>query len=172
MMENKFLVVIDMQNDFIDGPLGTPEAKSIVPKVAEKIKAYKDYVFFTRDCHGENFADTLEGKKIPSHCITGTDGWKFAPEVDDVVLFNRVFDKGSFGSFDIATEIYRRHGVEIEIVGVCTDICVISNALIMRSMMPDIKITVDASCCAGTTPENHKKALDIMRNCNIDIINE
>ena len=141
MMENKFLVVTDMQKN-------VPNSSEIADKVAKKIEGYNDYVFFTAIDDGGDFDDT----------------------VNDVIKYNRIFKKSSFGSFDVAREINARHGFEIEIIGACTDTGVLSNALIMRSLMPDIKIIVDSSCCIGTTPENHKNALEILKNCKIEII--
>lgn len=168
---NKTLIVIDMQNDFITGPLGTASAQAIVPKVKAKIEEYKsrgDAVIFTRDTHRANYLETNEGKHLPiEHCIKGTYGWIIADEVNYPEYDH--FDKHTFG--------YPYWGdrcifADIELVGVCTDICVISNALILKAQFPDSNITVDASCCAGSTPENHKAALTVMRQCQINIIGE
>ncbi len=159
-----------MQNDFIDGSLGTREAQDIVPKVAAKIREYQeagDQIIFTRDTHGEDYLETPEGKKLPvEHCIKGAKGWMIADglEVDGA----EYIDKPNFGwshwnewTFD-----------EIEMVGLCTDICVVSNALILKAEFPEVKITVDASCCAGVTPESHEAALLTMKMCQIDVIHE
>lgn len=159
-----------MQNDFIDGSLGTKEAQDIVPKVAAKIREYQeagDQIIFTRDTHGEDYLETPEGKKLPvEHCIKGAKGWMIADglEVDGA----EYIDKPNFGwshwnewTFD-----------EIEMVGLCTDICVVSNALILKAEFPEVKITVDASCCAGVTPESHEAALLTMKMCQIDVIHE
>ena len=159
-----------MQNDFIDGSLGTKEAQAIVQKVAAKIREYQeagDQIIFTRDTHGEDYLETPEGKKLPvEHCIKGTKGWMITDglEVDGA----EYIDKPNFGwshwnewTFD-----------EIEMVGLCTDICVVSNALILKAEFPEVKITVDASCCAGVTPESHEAALLTMKMCQIDVINE
>lgn len=183
-MSNKILIVVDMQNDFITGSLGTPEAQAIVPKVQAKIGhgLGGDWagVIFTMDIHEEKwYPKTLEGLKIPAHCIIGTGGNDLAvqtvPECD--VLTKRCFGYMNWEKrlTNLQYEWYFTFGfdsVEFELCGVCTDICVISNALILRSTFPDAKITVDASCCAGTTPEAHKAALMVMKSCLIDVINE
>lgn len=168
----KTLIVVDMQNDFISGPLGTPEAKAIVPNVKKKIEKYikeKQKVIFTRDTHKADYLNTHEGKLLPvMHCIEGTPGWCVCDEVEKIEC--RHVNKRTFG--------YQYWNYEddfeddIEIIGVCTDICVVSNALILRAMFPERNITVDASCCAGTTPENHKAALQVMKSCQINVIGE
>ena len=168
----KILVVIDMQNDFIDGSLGTAEAVKIVPNVREKIKSYKAQgldVVFTRDTHYENYLSTMEGKKLPvMHCIKNTHGWEISPELDTDGC--TIINKPSFGSLELAEFIASDPKVtEVEIVGLCTDICVISNAMIIKARLPEIKITVDSSCCAGVTPESHENALNAMKMCHIDI---
>lgn len=167
----KTLIVIDMQNDFISGALGTKEAQAIVPNVKKKIEEYEargDEIIFTRDTHQSDYLDTNEGKHLPvKHCIDGTYGWQIA---DELYWAPRpIVDKPTFGNlnwkiwFDFE---------EIEIVGLCTDICVVSNALILKAMYPEINITVDASCCAGVTPESHKAALTTMKMCQINVIGE
>lgn len=173
MNKDNVLVVIDMQNDFIDGVLGTEEAVKIVPNVKKKIEEYEkngDSIIFTQDTHFDFYLVTQEGRKLPiPHCIQGTDGWQIA---DDLNKNNHIaVKKHSFGykywldfNLDIASEI--------EIIGVCTDICVISNALILKASFHQIPIKVDASCCAGTTPELHKAALEVMKSCQIDIIGD
>lgn len=167
----KLLIVIDMQNDFIDGVLGTKEAIGIVGNVAAKIFEYrsKGYpVIFTRDTHGEDYLQTQEGEKLPvEHCIQGTRGWRIseAMDVDD----SAVIDKPSFGSLELVDFIKPVLFDEIELVGLCTDICVISNAIILKAAYPEIPITVDASCCAGVTPESHENALQAMKMCQINI---
>lgn len=167
----KTLIVVDMQNDFIDGSLGTKEAVAIVPNVKKKIEEYKargDRIIYTRDSHTENYLNTNEGKHLPvKHCVTLTHGWNVAEELDDNTREH--VDKTTFGyiywnddfNFD-----------EVELVGLCTDICVVSNALILKAQFPDIPITVDASCCAGVTPESHKAALLTMKMCQINVIGE
>ena len=170
----KYLVVIDMQNDFVDGALGTPEAVAIVPHVVEKIEKYEGTVLFTRDTHGENYLETQEGRLLPVvHCVKGTEGWRLAPAVEaaggpfDVPPF----DKPTFGSVALAEYLKAEHVKEpieeIEVCGLCTDICVVSNALLLKAFLPEVPITADASCCAGTTPENHLQALNTMKMCQI-----
>ena len=180
------LIVIDMQNDFVTGPLGTEEARAIVPNIKAKIDEYiknGDEVIFTRDTHDENYLNTNEGKHLPiPHCIHDTEGWQVIPELD--IPECEHIDKFTFGwphwwinneqVFDDSedTSSFFRDMIEIELVGVCTDICVVSNALILKSMYPRAKITVDASCCAGVTPETHKAALTVMKSCQIEVVNE
>jgi nicotinamidase-related amidase len=181
----KTLIVIDMQNDFIDGSLGTKEAQAIVPSVKKKIEEYKtrgDVIIFTRDTHDEDYLNTNEGKHLPvKHCIEGTEGWKIHPDLDIETCEH--IDKPNFGwpfwmSVGVLSEDERDYVVgyrdleEIEIVGLCTDICVVSNALILKANYPWANITVDASCCAGVTPESHKAALTTMKMCQINVIGE
>lgn len=169
------LVVIDMQKDFVDGVLGTKEARAIVDNVNKKISDYRasgDVVIFTRDTHDENYLNTAEGRKLPvPHCIKGTEGWQITSKIE--VLDDIVIDKPTFGSFELADwisyfSIYDI--VSIEIVGVCTDICVISNAMILKAKFPEMSIFVDSSCCAGVTPESHNNALEAMKMCQIEVI--
>lgn len=171
---NKILIVIDMQNDFIYGPLGTPEARAIVPNVVKKVEEYNpEDVYYTMDTHYSDYLETLEGIKLPiKHCIYKTDGWRIINELPDKIFKDDdPIEKFTFGVKDWIP--YLNDGFsEIEIVGVCTDICVVSNALILRAHFPNIKITVDASCCAGSTPEKHKAALEVMKSCQIDVIGE
>lgn len=172
----KILVVIDMQNDFIDGSLGTKEAQNIVPCVAEKIAQYKSSnVIATRDTHEENYLETQEGKYLPvKHCIRGTRGWEFPQSLKALLSEAKVYDKPSFGSVQLAgdlSERNKREPVELELVGLCTDICVVSNALLLKAYMPEVKISVDASCCAGVTPGKHAAALETMRSCQIQVYN-
>ncbi|MBR1592710.1 MAG: cysteine hydrolase [Ruminococcus sp.] len=169
----KILAVIDMQNDFIDGSLGTKEAENIVPLVAEKIKSFKNSgyeVVFTRDTHNEDYLSTMEGKKLPVvHCIKNTRGWEISDKLDTSGC--TIIDKPTFGSYDLAEFIAGNPRInEIVIVGLCTDICVISNALLIKARLPEIKITVDSSCCAGVTPQSHENALSAMKMCHIDIM--
>lgn len=170
----KTLIVIDMQKDFINGALGTKEAQAIVPAVIAKIAAAKaagDNVIFTRDTHGPNYLDTIEGKNLPvPHCIAGTDGWKIPSEIDDPACVH--VDKLNFGFH--GWDNFRLYPLfenidEIELIGLCTDICVVSNALILKSVFPEIPISVDAACCAGVTPESHAAAIATMRMCQIQI---
>lgn len=170
---NKVLVVVDMQNDFVNGCLGSEEACKILPNVKKKISEYQkngDTVIFTRDTHDENYLQSQEGKYLPvPHCIYGTDGWNI---VDGLEAENcQYIDKPNFGWPRWDTEnLAEKDGIEL--IGVCTDICVVSNALILKAMYPETHITVDASCCAGVTPESHKAALLTMKSCQIDVINE
>lgn len=176
----KLLIVIDMQNDFIDGTLGTPEAQAIVPNVQKKVANYlnnSDKVIFTRDTHGANYMETNEGKNLPiPHCMIGTDGWKIHADIDAPNCLH--IDKPTFGFADWADYIGNNvitdfdEGSEIEIVGLCTDICVVSNALILKALFPENKITVDASCCAGVTPDTHKAALQTLKMCQINVVGE
>ena len=168
---NKLLIVIDMQNDFITGALGSPQAQEIIPAVKEKIAAYKQSeVLFTRDTHHENYMDTQEGKYLPvPHCIEGTDGHKVA---DGLAADGcGIFDKPTFGSLELAKRVAAGGYDEIELCGLCTDICVVSNALILKAQLPETKITVDARCCAGVTDESHKAALLTMKMCQVNVIN-
>ena len=165
------LIVIDMQNDFIDGALGTKEAEAIVPRVVEKIRNFDGMVLATRDTHEADYLQTQEGKNLPvEHCIRGTNGWELRPEIQDLISAE-VMDKPTFGSRKLA-EFLKKQETEIDsitLVGLCTDICVISNALILRAAFPNAKITVDARCCAGVTEETHLAALTAMKCCQIDV---
>jgi nicotinamidase-related amidase len=172
----KALIVIDMQNDFVTGPLGTPEARKIVSKIDTKIKKEyhlsTDEIVFTQDSHhlrDWNNNKKIEMSKVPPHCIKNTPGWCI---VDALFPFaDKAITKDNFGCYTWSF-IDPNLVTSIEIVGVCTDICVISNALILRALFPETRIIVDASCCAGTTPEKHKAALEVMKSCCIEVINE
>lgn len=164
------LIVVDMQKDFIDGALGTKEAVAIVENVKKKIAAYQEKgeeIIFTRDTHQADYLSTNEGKHLPvEHCIEGTDGWKIweGLEVPGAICINKP-TFGYLGWGDYSFE-------EVELVGLCTDICVVSNALIIKAMFPEIKVTVDAGCCAGVTPESHAAALTTMKMCQVEVIGE
>lgn len=164
----KTLIVVDMQNDFIDEALGTKEAVAIVPNVKKKIEEYVrsgDEIIFTRDTHSEDYLETPEGKKLPvKHCIKGSHGWEIADGL--YVEGCKIIDKPNFGWPDWKNESLEK----VEIIGLCTDICVVSNALIIKASFPDAEVSVDASCCAGVTPETHEAALATMRMCQIDIL--
>lgn len=167
------LVVVDMQNDFIDGSLGTEEAKAIVPKVAEKIKAFKGLVLATRDTHGKDYLTTQEGRKLPvEHCIKGIGGWEIRKEIAELIKEEPI-DKPAFGSRVLAERLLALDGKEtvesITLIGLCTDICVISNALLLKAFLPEVPVIVDASCCAGVTKESHVQALEAMKMCQIQI---
>ena len=164
----KTLIVVDMQNDFIDGALGTKEAEAIVENVKSKIKEYEDRgdeIIFTRDTHGTNYLTTNEGKHLPvEHCMKGSKGWEIA---DGLMTEGAIcIDKPSFG--------YVQWGEynleEVELIGLCTDICVVSNALIIKALYPEITVRVDAACCAGVTPESHEAALTTMKMCQVEVI--
>lgn len=164
----KTLIVVDMQKDFIDGSLGTKEARAIVDNVKKKIAEYQangDEIIFTRDTHQTDYMDTNEGKHLPvEHCIEGTEGWMIwdGLEVSEATYINKpTFGYLNWGVYNLE---------EVELVGLCTDICVVSNALIIKAMYPEIKVSVDASCCAGVTPESHEAALTTMRMCQVDIV--
>lgn len=174
-MQN-ILIVVDMQNDFITGALGTKEAVSIVPKVEEKIKSFDGRVIFTRDTHFENYMDTQEGHRLPvAHCIQGSEGWQICPRLAPLCNEPPV-DKPTFGSNAIGEMLATADRADsigsITLVGLCTDICVISNALLIKAFLPEVEIRVDASCCAGVTPESHNTALAAMRTCQIVIEND
>lgn len=171
-----FLIVVDIQNDFVDKALGTPEAVNIIDNAVSKIKNFDGEIFVTYDTHYENYMDTAEGKKLPvPHCIKGTDGWQLNSKIADA-LSDKTYtsvEKVTFGSVDLPKLIKKSAGNDdftIELIGLCTDICVVSNALLLKANFPECEITVDASCCAGVTPETHKSALDTMKCCQINII--
>lgn len=169
----KLLVVIDMQNDFIDGALGTSEAVGIVNNVAEKIRIFREngyMIVFTRDTHESNYLSTNEGKKLPvKHCVKGSIGWEISDKLD--VKNAKIIDKPSFGSLELAEYAASIDGLEeVVLIGLCTDICVISNAMILKAKLPEIKIAVDSGCCAGVTVQSHNNALEAMKMCQIDII--
>lgn len=167
----KYLIAVDMQVDFITGSLGSKLAEAIVPNVVEKVKNFDGKVIFTRDTHFSDYMKTREGKKLPvMHCIKDTDGWQICDELKPYV--KTAVDKVTFGSMDLP-DIIKGCGdeiEEIELCGLCTDICVISNAMILKSAFPEVKITVDSKCCAGVSEESHNIALDAMRGVQIDII--
>lgn len=181
------LVVVDMQNDFVTGALGTPEAQAIVPKVVEKIKNWNGEILYTQDTHYDNYLETQEGKHLPvPHCICRTWGWQIVDEVFYARPFGDsfpVYEKRAFGSKQLMDGLYDSHFARlgmmanfeinsITLVGLCTDICVISNAIMLKSALHEVPIIVDASCCAGVTPESHKNALAAMKMCQIEIVNE
>ena len=167
---SKILIVVDMQNDFIDGALGTKEAVAIVPYVKEVVENFEGKVLFTRDTHFENYMDPQEGKNLPvPHCIKGTDGWQICAVLEELRKTEAI-DKVTFGSKDLAEILKQEENIEeITFVGLCTDICVMANAVLLRTAMPNTPITVIASCCAGSTPEAHKTALEAMKSLQIDI---
>ena len=170
----KILVVIDMQNDFVDGSLGTAEAEAIVENVKQKIRTYApEDVFATMDTHSEDYMNTQEGENLPvMHCIKGTEGWEIRSDIAALMPEARIYEKPTFGSTRLAADladIAREEEIQIELIGLCTDICVVSNALLLKATMPEVEISVDASCCAGVTPEKHLAALETMRSCQIQV---
>ena len=169
----KILVVVDMQNDFIDGALGTPEAVEIVPYVKQVIQNFDGKVLFTRDTHFSNYMDTQEGKNLPvPHCILGTPGWEIRPELE-ALRTTEAIDKLTFGSSQLPEILKKEENIEsITFIGLCTDICVISNVMITKAFFPEVPLIVDAKACAGVTPESHKNALAAMKMCQITIVNE
>ena len=170
---SKILVVVDMQNDFIDGALGTSEALKIVPYVKEVIEGFDGKVFFTRDTHFENYMESQEGKNLPvPHCIKGTHGWEIRNELD-ILRTTEPIDKLTFGSSDLVEVLKSQGEIEsITFLGLCTDICVISNVMVTKAFFPEIPLIVDARGCAGVTPESHKRALEAMKVCQVKVINE
>ena len=171
----RFLIVVDMQKDFVDGALGTKEAEAIVPAVVKKIAGFDGEILATFDTHFENYMQTAEGKKLPvPHCIKGTDGWLLNDEVAAALKkkgFTAV-EKNTFGSVDLPGLIEKAANGEdfaMEVIGLCTDICVVSNALLLKASFPEAPIAVDAACCAGVTPQAHEAALATMKSCQIDV---
>ena len=170
----KLLIVIDMQNDFIDGALGTKEAAAIINAVKEKIRSYPaEDVIATMDTHGEDYPETQEGRELPvPHCFKGTDGWQIRPDIAELLTGAVIYEKPTFGSVAMAADLKtlsEREEIGLELIGLCTDICVVSNALLLKAFMPEVTVTVDASCCAGVTPEKHRAALETMRSCQIRV---
>ena len=182
-MAKKILVVVDVQNDFVYGSLGSKEAVAVVPNIVKKINEYRnngDFVIFTKDTHEVNYLNTQEGRKLPvEHCIRNTWGWEIISELaaKEVSDLEKIYYKDRFGyhwdyqpwigMFELGKPTY-----EVEIIGLCTDICVITNALCLKTEFPEVEITVDASCCAGSTPVKHKAALEVMKSCQINVINK
>ena len=169
----KLLVVVDMQNDFIDGALGTPEAQAIVPYVKSAIEQFDGKVLFTRDTHFENYMQTAEGKNLPvPHCIKDSNGWRIRAELD-ALRKTEPIDKITFGAKELVEHLAEEQDVEsITFMGLCTDICVISNAMLVKAFYPEIPLFVDAQGCAGVTPESHQNALSAMKMCQITVLGE
>ncbi len=169
------LVVVDMQNDFIDGALGTPEAVAIVENVKARIREYDPAdIFVTMDTHAPNYLETQEGRNLPvEHCIKGTEGWRIRSDIAALLPDWHIYEKPTFGSVALAkdiADIAANEDIEIEVLGLCTDICVVSNALLLKAYMSEVKISVDPSCCAGVTPESHEAALKTMQMCQIGVL--
>lgn len=176
MLSRKKLVVIDVQNDFVTGSLGTKEAQAMLPRLIEKVKAFDGEILMTRDTHEVDYMETQEGRMLPvPHCIRGTEGWALVPELEAIRVEQnlKVYDKPCFGSLELVADMkaaYERGELEsLELVGICTDICVVSNALMLKSTMPELPMYVDAECCAGVTPEKHEAALEVMRSCQVNV---
>ena len=178
MSEQKFLIVVDMQKDFIDGALGTAEAQAIVPEAVSYIQACRAAgytVFATLDTHGPDYLDSAEGKKLPvAHCIWGTEGWELNPEIAKALGNCIRVEKPTFGSLNLPEILKKKmtpgQSVTIDMIGLCTDICVVSNALILKAHFPEAKIRIKQNCCAGVTIPKHRAALDTMQSCQIDLI--
>lgn len=174
MNERTLLVVVDMQNDFVDGVLGTPEAQAIVPAVVEKIRQHSNVVF-TADTHQEDYLSTQEGRNLPViHCVEGTPGHALIPKLLPLAVGKPIIRKPTFGSDELGQLVRDKFAAgeidDVTIIGLCTDICVISNAMVIKAFCPEIPITVDASCCAGVSPESHNIALAAMKTCQIAIV--
>ncbi|MDY3973916.1 cysteine hydrolase family protein [uncultured Veillonella sp.] len=173
-MAHQVLVVVDMQNDFITGSLGSPTAEAIVSQVADKIRNFEGLIFYTLDTHDEGYLESQEGKNLPvSHCVEGTPGWELASQIVEAkpIQAEYVYCKGQFGSVELAEDLRDLHDMEgidsIELVGLCTDICVVSNAMLLKAFLPEVPVIVDASCCAGVSTETHEAALTTMKTCQI-----
>lgn len=173
----RFLIVVDMQNDFVDGALGSPDAVGIVSNAVEKIRSFRGEIIATLDTHFANYLETAEGKKLPVvHCIEGTEGWKLNPQIEAALKERSAhyINKPTFGSTalpHLISSLSLNEEFSIELIGLCTDICVVSNALLLKAHFPDAGICVDASCCAGVTKELHEAALLTMKSCQIDVKN-
>lgn len=169
------LLVIDMQNDFIDGALGTEEAQAIVPAVLKRVREFEGDILYTRDTHFETYLETQEGKNLPvPHCIKGTPGWELQPELKKLseAMDSPILDKLTFGSRELPGFLEERYPeglASVELIGLCTDICVISNAMLLKAFFPELPVSVTASCCAGVTPQSHENALNAMKMCQITV---
>lgn len=175
-MKENVLVVVDVQNDFITGALGSKEAQEALPRIISKVKGFQGNVLATKDTHFGNYLETQEGKNLPvPHCVKGTNGWGFPEELAGLMSEKdaKVYEKTTFGSIDLAQELKRRFErgeiASVEFVGFCTDICVVSNALLVKAESPELPIIVDSRCCAGVTPEKHQSALSVMESCQVRV---
>lgn len=170
----KLLVVVDMQNDFVSGALGTKEAAEIVPYVVGKVvKAGNagETIVFTQDTHGADYLNTQEGRNLPvPHCVKDSEGWQIIPQLQEYTVGRTCVEKPAFGSTALAQLAVQGGYDEIELIGLCTDICVISNAMLLKAALPEAKITVDSACCAGVTPASHQNALEAMKMCQITVL--
>lgn len=172
----RYLIVVDMQKDFVTGVLGTKEAQQILPAVADRVRSFEGQVIFTRDTHQSDYMETQEGKYLPvPHCIQGSEGWQLADELEEIRAERNlpVYDKVTFGCPELARDLVkadRQEPIEfIELIGVCTDICVVSNALTIKAHLPEVPMYVDPACCAGVTPQAHEAALTTMKSCQIQM---
>lgn len=179
LVGKKTLVIIDVQNDFVTGSLGTEEARRMLPHLIDKVSNFSGKILMTQDTHSENYLDTQEGRILPiPHCIIGTEGWRFPEELEKVRTEKsaKVYQKPCFGSTRLVSDLKAAYEDSlldsVELVGICTDICVVSNALMIKAAMPELPVSVDASCCAGVTPEKHRAALEVMQSCQIMIRGE
>jgi len=168
---SKLLVVVDMQKDFVDGSLGTAEAVKIVPQVKKEIENFDGEVVFTLDTHSSIYLETQEGKNLPvPHCIKGTDGWKLDKTIEPLSFGKKIFEKPTFGSVELSEYVASGDYDDITLIGLCTDICVLSNAMLIKAFLPEVKVSVIANACAGVTPESHENALSAMKMCQINVI--
>lgn len=170
----ELLVVVDMQKDFVDGALGTKEARNIVENVVKKVKEARECgkdLVFTKDTHHQNYLVTQEGRMLPvPHCIKGTEGWELIPQLKELAEGCPVLEKPSFGSMELADLAVKGGYEAVELIGLCTDICVISNALLLKAALPEVPVSVDSACCAGVTPQSHENALEAMKMCQVRIL--
>lgn len=174
MKQNNYLIIVDVQKDFVDGVLGTKEAVAMIPYLVNKIKGFKGEIIFTQDTHDRDYLSTIEGKKLPViHCVKNTPGWNFEAAIIPFIKGRKVFQKPTFGSEKLVNYIKKQHQsspiTSIEVVGICTDICVISNVMMLKAALPNVLIKVDANACAGVTPQSHMRALESMVSIHIDI---
>ena len=174
MKENKYLIVVDVQKDFVDGVLGTQEAVKMMPYLVNKIKTFKGDIIFTQDTHDQQYFSTIEGQKLPVlHCVKNTPGWNFDANILPLTKGKKIFQKPTFGSEKLVNYLKKQHKnspiATLEVVGICTDICVISNVMMLKAALPNVTIKVDAKACAGVTPQSHLRALDAMASVHIDI---
>lgn len=171
-----YLIIVDVQNDFVDGALGTAEAQAMLPRLVEKVRSFDGTILVTKDTHGADYMDTQEGRNLPvPHCISGTEGWELAPALLAIpaVREAKVYKKPCFGSTALAADLAILAAAgqvdSVELVGLCTDICVVSNALLIKAAMPEVPVSVDAACCAGVTPKKHEAALAVMESCQVAV---
>lgn len=173
---SRYLVVIDMQNDFVEGVLGTEEARKIVPFVMKKVKDFPGRVIYTKDTHGSDYLFTQEGRKLPvPHCVAGTPGGRLIRGLERIQAVKpvKIYEKNTFASVEMAEELKKEHERQpiesVELIGVCTDICVVSNAILLKAYLPEVCISVASTCCAGATPQLHEAALQTIESCQIII---